>query len=154
MKKHFGCLAIALLVGFLGLLAATSVSWDGGVHRNVHVHVTHNGQPVEGATVMLLAHNDKWLIEHLSPEEFQEMLKAGKSLVTTDAKGNAVVSTLFGAGGGSFLFFRHGHFVVGDASVRVTHPSFSESEASLESLLGESSFPLRKKTLKVHFAIP
>jgi len=157
MKRLKSCIVVAialvLLNWLLGFIPFTLLHFDGKEPRDVHVCVTHNGKPVEGAMVMLLNDHNARLSKHLSSEKFQETLKAEKCLATTDAKGNAIVSTDFWTWWNIPLLWTGG-FYVGDTTLRVIHPSFPESESSLGSLLGKEQFPLRKKKLKVHFSIP
>lgn len=150
MSRWFIALGGLVLVGLIASLAFPTIIWDGVVTREILLHLRDqdSNEPIPEAEVRYLSARDETFRESLSGSDFQEYLQHSGKVGISDAKGVTCLKVTFGAGGGTFMGFPTGRYVV-SGKVEISHPDYEPLTQPLESAVARTKLPLTTRFVEI-----
>ena len=143
-------LLVATVLIALFWLISPRVIWDGAVRRPIRITVTDDsdGSPVPRTKVLLMQPREESFARQLDHATMTQILQEGRLLATTDARGQAVVTGTFGAGGTDGFLIHTGNFNL-QGRLTVSHENYLVEEGTLQNYFQRQRFPIRQKDLSI-----
>lgn len=154
MKRTITWVGMGILLVFLLSHFAPTVAWIGGKRLPIHVTVlddtTHRA--VQGARVEHVPQRIREILDTLTEEDLESLRRIDhgwlSGIGSTDENGHVTVRGDFGAGGGTFLFWRTGRVGV-SGPLEIEADGYTPFNGTLQNLLQRKDFPLRTKQVSV-----
>lgn len=150
MKKFLKILVILIVLGLVVIISSPSIYWDGGVYRKFTITILDNvtNRPIEGAEVIMFQDSGFRVLEKLEEQEKKAFLESRRaydnSFTLSNSDGVAEPGRMFPAGGGSFLGFQTGGFMVSGPLI-IQKEGYIAFEGLLQNIVSQKNFPLSKE---------
>lgn len=134
--------SIALIIAIIGLgFLLPTVGWDGGTRATIRIRLKAGTTPVRNAKIQIFRQ-----------EELRNPSVHHATSTTTDTNGLATITIHCGAGGGTFLFFKTGSFLV-NHELRIENSGSRSVITPLSNVLGKQRWPLSKREFDLNLQL-
>jgi len=139
---------VALLV--IASIIVPTVAWDGATFVTVTIRVLDDDtqDPVTGAEVSFLRDIERQVLSTLSTEDARSSLQSFEGYAVTDSAGTCTVKKRCGAGGGNFIFWKTGRFII-EGPITIRADGYDKLDILIQNILGQKRFPLSQKIKSV-----
>lgn len=139
MKKGLVIAGILVALVVAGALLLPALAWDGAVVVHVNFQVMDQGssRPIRDARIWVLRSSGYRVLGETN------IIQTWRAPATNE-KGQAAVSLTCGAGGGTFMIWRTGRYVIAHQLI-IDAPGYAPITIPLANVLGNDRWPLRKR---------